>query len=116
MSGLQRINLFLRALMESGVVAGLGYYGYHLGSSLGIRILLAIVFPVVGFGFWGSVDFHQFGKLSELLRLIQELVISGLAAVAFYLAGAHIIGWFLAILSVVHHILVYRLGDKLLKK
>jgi len=33
-------------------------------------------------GFWGAVDFHQAGRLAEPLRLVQELAISGLAAVA----------------------------------
>jgi hypothetical protein len=38
--------------------------------------------PLVGFGFWGAVDFHQAGRFAEPLRLIQELAISALAAVA----------------------------------
>ena len=51
------------------------------------RIVCA--YPLIGFGFWGAVDFHQFGRLSEWLRLMQELVISGMAAFALYITGQH---------------------------
>ncbi len=46
-----------------------------------------ILFDVAGF--WGLVDLHQFGNFSEPLRLIPELLISGLAAFALYLAGVY---------------------------
>ncbi len=116
MSNAQRLNLILRSLMEAGIVAGLGYYGFHIGESMGMKILFMIGLPLIGFGFWGMVDFHQFGKFSEMLRLIQELIISGLAAVALYFAGANALGWILGILSIVYHFMVYASGNKLLKR
>ena len=91
MSGLQRLNLTFRALMEAGVVFGLGFWGYHTGRT-------------------GT------GALAEPLRLIEELAISGLAALALYVAGQHALGWSLATISVVHHALVYLLGDRLIKR
>jgi len=45
--------------------------------------------------------------------VIQELVISGLAAVAWYLAGHPVLGWALGLTSVVHHVLVYATGHRL---
>jgi beta-xylosidase len=102
--------------MEAGIVAAFGYWGYHTGTSAVVKVLLAVGVPVVGFGFWGAVDFHQAGRFSEALRLIQELVISGLAAVALYAAEQHVLGWVLASVSVVYHVLVYARGDRLLKK
>jgi len=107
-------NLTLRALMELGIVLAFGYWGYWFGSSFSIKIILCLVAPLIGFGFWGLVDFHQFGKLSEFLRLIQELLISGLAAVALYTTGQGIAAWILAGISIVYHILVYLDGDTLL--
>jgi hypothetical protein len=56
------------------------------------------------------------GTLAEPLRLAEELVISGLAALAAYAAGAHALGWALALLSIVYHTLVYLTGDRLLKE
>jgi Protein of unknown function (DUF2568) len=115
LSTLQLINLILRVTMETGIMVAFGYWGYHAGSSTGTKILFGIGAALIGFGFWGLVDFHQAGKNAEKFRLIQELVISGLAAVAWYAAGQHILGLALALLSIVYHILVYASGEKLLK-
>lgn len=110
MTGLEWLNLGLRGLMELGVVCGFAYWGYRTGGAL-----LAVGAPVVGFGFWGAVDFHQLGRAGEPIRLVQELVVSGLAALAFYVAGQHALGWGLAAVSVAHHALVYINGNRLLK-
>ncbi len=116
MSFLKWLNVGLRGLMEAGIVLALGYWGYHISDNRIWKIILTIVVPLVGFGFWGMVDFHQFRNIGEILRLLQELVISGLAAIALYSAGAHIPGWGLGILSVVHHALTYLLGERLIKE
>lgn len=110
MSGLERINLALRGVMEFGVVCGFAYWGYRNGG-----VLLAVATPTIGFGFWGAVDFHQAGRAAEPIRLVQELAISALAAVGFYVAGCHALGWMLGSISVVHHALVYATGNRLLK-
>jgi Protein of unknown function (DUF2568) len=111
-----RFNLALRALMELGVVAALAYWGFHTGSGTAAKVLLAVGAPLLGFGFWGAVDFHQAGRLGEPLRLFQELALSGLAAVAWYAAGRPVLAVALAVVSVVHHGLVYALGEKLLAR
>jgi Protein of unknown function (DUF2568) len=115
-SKLSTFNLALRGIMEASIVAAFGYWGYHIGKNQTTKILFAMGAPVIGFGFWGIVDFHQAGKFSEILRLIQELIISGLAAAALFFAGQPTLGWILAALSVVHHCMVYILREKLLKK
>lgn len=112
---LKKFNLILRSFMEAGIVAGLGYWGFHTAKGSIIKIILAISAPAIIFSFWGLVDFHNAGKYSELLRLIQELIISGAAAAALYTSGQHLFGWILALLSVIYHILVYSAGDTLLK-
>lgn len=108
-------NVGLRGLMETAVVLGLAYCGYKLGNQGFWKILFAILFPVVGFGFWGIVDFHRFKKHAETLRLGQELLITVLIAAALYRFGAHTAGWALAMLSIIHHSLTYLLGERLLK-
>ncbi|HKK46589.1 MAG TPA: YrdB family protein [Balneolaceae bacterium] len=115
LSKLQWINLALRGLMETGIVLAFAFWGYRIGGNKSMKILLCIAVPLVGFGFWGAVDFSGMGKLSETLRLIQELVISGLAALALYVTGAHVWGIVLVSISIVHHALVYSLGETLLK-
>lgn len=118
MTSLQRINLLLRVLMETGIVLGLGYWGYHFGETQAMKIGLLFAAPVIGFGIWGAVDFHQLGPKGEWFRLVQELLISGLAAFLLVQAGVPVplFGWILAILSVAHHVLVYAIGDRLLKQ
>ena len=116
MTKIQGVNLALRALMELGIVIALAVWGYQMGEGLSMKILLGIMVPVLGFGLWGAVDFHQAGRLAEPLRLFEELIISGIAAIAFYVAGQHALGWILGLLSIVYHLLVYLSGEHLLKQ
>ncbi len=115
MSAASAMNLGLRVLMESGLVAGFAYWGVHTGETTAAKVVLGVGAPVVGFGIWGAVDFRGAGRHAEALRLIQELLISGLAAVALYAAGAHVLGLLLAAVSIAHHLLVYAIGERLLK-
>jgi len=112
----ERLNLVLRVLMEAGVVAALAYWGVETAGSTAAAIVLGIGAPVVGFGFWGAVDFHQAGRFAEPLRLVQELAISGLAAAAWYAAGRHVAGVALAALSLLYHASVYASGQRLLER
>ena len=109
------VNVALRGVLEAGVVGALAYWGVHTGDGTAGKVLLGIAAPAVGFGIWGAVDFHQAGRYAEPLRLGEELVISGWAAAALFVAGRPALAIGLAALSVVHHALVYALGDRLLK-
>jgi Protein of unknown function (DUF2568) len=114
MTGMQRVSLMLRVLMEIGVVIALLYWGIHTGNGPAAKIALGIGAPAVGFGLWGAVDFHR-SRMAEQLRLTEELVISGLAAVAWFAAGQHILGIALGALSIGYHVLVYLSGERLLR-
>ena len=115
LSSVAWLNLGLRAVMETGIVLGLAYWGYQTGSETLIKIVLAIATPLVGFGFWGAVDFHQAGQAAESLRLVQELLLSWLAALALWNAGQPALGLMMALLSIVYHALIYSTGGRLLK-
>ncbi len=108
-------NLGLRAVMETGIVVGLAYWGYQTGSAPIAKIVLAIGAPLLGFGFWGAVDFHQAGRAAEPLRLVQELLVSGLAALAVWSAGRPVFGLAMGVVSIGYHALVYAAGGRLLK-
>ena len=111
----QRINLALRVVMEVGIVVALAWWGAQATESTATNIALEIGAPLLAFGFWGLVDFHWAGHWSEPLRLLQELAVSGLAAVAWYAAGHHALAWTLAGISGVYHALVYLTGESLLE-
>ena len=115
MSPASAVNLGLRVIMETGVVAGLAYWGVHTGDTAAAKAALGIGAPLVGFGIWGALDFRDAGPHAEALRLAEELVISGLAAAALYAAGRPILGAALAAVSIAHHLLVYAIGERLLK-
>jgi hypothetical protein len=102
-------------MMEAGVVAGLAYWGYETGGNAAAKILLGVGAPVAGFGLWGALDFRWAGRLAEPLRLVEELAISGVAAGAWYAAGQEELGVSLAVLSGGYHVLVYAIGERLLK-
>ncbi len=90
MTKLDGFKLVLRAVMETGIVAALAYWGYAVGETTFMKVVLATGAPLIGFGFWGAIDFHQAGRMAEPLRLIEELFISGLTAVALYETGQHV--------------------------
>lgn len=115
-SALSWFNVGLRGVMEFGVIAAMAYWGYQTGTSHFIKLVFAVLAPVIAFGFWGLVDFHNAGSHAELLRLVQELLITGIAALALFNAGQHILAWIFGIISILHHSLVYLLGQTLLKK
>jgi hypothetical protein len=106
----------MRWVMEVGIVLGLGYWGYHTGGSTGMRLLFAVLTPALVFGFWGFVDFRWMGKASEVVRLFQELVITGAVGYALISTGQYALGWGMIGISVVYHALVYLNGDRLVKK
>jgi hypothetical protein len=110
MPKLPRLTLALRVTMEAAIVAALAMWGYHVGPHTVSKVVLALAAPAIGFGIWGAVDFRQVGRFAETLRLAEELAISGLAALAWYAAGAA-----LAIVSLAYHGLVYLGGGRLLK-
>ena len=107
--------LALRVTMEAAIIAALAMWGYHAGPHTVSKLVLALAAPAVGFGVWGAVDFRQAGRFAEALRRAEELAISGLAALAWYVAGEHALGAALAIVSLAYHGLVYLDGGRLLK-
>ncbi len=114
MRTLRWINVGLRAMMEAGIVVALAVWGWNRGGETGARVLLGVGAPVLLFGIWAMIDFRAAGGAAEALRLVEELVISGVAALAFYVVGAVGFAFALGTISLVHHALVYVCGDRLL--
>lgn len=108
-------NVALRALLETGIVAAFAYWGFTVTDNTTARLLLAVLTPLIAFGFWGAVDFRFAGRHAEALRLSQELSVTVLACAVLYTHSHHRLAWLLLLLSLVHHVAVYLLGERLLK-
>ena len=116
--GVPRTQLVLlvgRATMECSVVAALAWWGWRHGDSTTGRVVWAVAAPALGFGVWGAIDFRQAGSIGELLRLLEELAITALAAAALFDGGRRSLAIALAALSLVYHVAVYAAGERLLK-
>jgi hypothetical protein len=109
------VNVALRGLLETAIVAGLAYWGYQAAHGAW-RFALAIAAPIIGFGIWGAVDVRQAGRWSEVLRCTEELAISAVVALGLALIGAGVAAAILMCLSVVYHISVYAAGERLLDR
>ena len=106
--------LLLRVAMEFGIVAAFAYWGYERGHGTTNSVILCLLAPAVGFGIWGVIDFRRAGRLAEPMRLIEELAISAVAAIALWDAGSPALGLALALVSLVYHGAVYATGGRLL--
>jgi hypothetical protein len=109
-------NVVARGVLEAGIVAALGYWGFTAGPAGPGRVVLAILAPACVFGFWAVVDFRSAGSHAEALRLAQELAVTAVAGAALYTAEQPVLAWLLVGLSVVHHAAVYLLGERLLDR
>ena len=108
------VNIGLRGAMEAAFVAALAAAGYAIGTSTAARMTLAAVLPLVGFGIWGVIDFHQVPRFGESLRLGEELLLVGAAASACFERGPAALAWVLIALTAVHHTLRLTTGRPLL--
>lgn len=87
MSSNHPINLALRFLLEVLAIVAFGVWGYSLGSG-GMRILMAILFPLLFALLWGIFavrgDPSRSGKTvvhtPGIARLLLELILFGVAA------------------------------------
>ncbi|NGQ96263.1 YrdB family protein [Brevibacillus sp. SYP-B805] len=101
-------NLALRFFLELCGLAALGYWGFHTGkepvtkSALGIGtpLLIAIVWAMLGSP--GAPV-----KLSFPLRLLLELVVFGMPAIALYAAGKLGLAVTYGIVVVINRILMF---------
>ncbi len=114
MTLVQRVNLGLRFATEVGIVVGLAWWGLQATGRASWDIVLCVAAPAVVFGIWALVDFRWAGRWSEPLRLLEELVISGAAAFAWYVTGRHAAAWAVAAASIADHALRYLTGGRLL--
>ncbi len=85
---LKFLNLALRFLLELCMLAALAYWGYHIGDSLLMKLVLALGAPLVAAVVWGAfIAPRAWRRLTDPARLLLELVLWVAAALALAAAG-----------------------------
>jgi hypothetical protein len=113
-SGVQRVNLAFRFVLELGGLAALGYWGWSLTDEWW-RYVLMLGVPALGAAAWGTFavpdDPSRSGgapaPVPGFVRLVLELAFFGFACWALYDTGATILSLTLAVAVVVHYVVSY---------
>jgi hypothetical protein len=93
--------LTLRFLTELATVAALATAGALAHTAVALRVVLAILGPVLFALIWGRwIGPRAAHRLSDPVRLVAEIVIFVVAAVALSLVGYLVIGVVLALISI----------------
>lgn len=105
-------NLALRFVLELCALAALGYGGWHVGGSLWVRLLLALLAPIAGAAVWGAfVAPRARYPIGDPLRLLPEWVVFGGATVALALTGHPVLGGAFAVLAAGNRALLRVIGS-----
>ena len=110
MATLRVINLAVRFLLELAALAAFAYWAARLDASRGVRILLAILAPLVVAAFWGLLVSPKArfstGRAGQVgLGLMVFLA----AAAALFVRGQSVLGIAFACIAVVSSALLYAL-------
>ena len=100
---LKNANLGLAFLLELGVVAALGFWGFSTGSGTLTKIALGIGAPVLAIIVWALLGAPKGPwHLEGIWYLLLKIVFFGSAALALYVAGQHVWGVVFALLFVMN--------------
>jgi hypothetical protein len=109
------LNLGVRFLLELAALVAYGMLGWHLGSSLLLKVVLALVFVVLAALLWGlpavAGDRGRSDKgplmVPGWVRLIVETGVLAGAVWSFYAAGAGMVGFWFGVVAVVQCLTAY---------
>jgi hypothetical protein len=81
------INLLVRFLVELCALAALGYWGFHSGKGIFLKLLCGIGAPLLAAIIWGTFIAPRASvEVPDWLHLLLEIVVLGSAALALYFA------------------------------
>ncbi|HEX7103777.1 MAG TPA: YrdB family protein [Nitrolancea sp.] len=102
MATLRAANLGLRFVLELCMLAALAYGGFRNGNGTLRHVVLGIGAPLLAAIYWGLfLSPKATFRLPLLVRLTFEIVVFGLAIVALYASGQHLLAIIFAIVAIV---------------
>jgi len=97
------VNLGIRFLLELAMLVALGWVGGEIGSSLVVRVLLAIAFPLIAAVLWGMFIAPKAPRrLTDPAKLLVEIVLFAAAAVGLVVVGHPVLAAVLAVVFAVN--------------
>jgi Protein of unknown function (DUF2568) len=109
---IKNTNLALAFLLELGVLAALGFWGFSTGSETVAKVVPGIGLPLVAIVVWGLFGSPKaMWHLNGLWRLLLQIVFFGSAAVSLFSAGQRVLGSVFALLFVLNTTLLYVWGQ-----
>ncbi|MCC6615095.1 MAG: YrdB family protein [Anaerolineae bacterium] len=104
---LKPLNLALRFLLEICLLIALGYWGFSTQSEIVPKILLGIGAPLIAAIVWGVLLAPASNRrLADPLRLLAEIVIFAVGALALAAAGQPRLAVIFAVVALVNMILL----------
>ena len=109
------LNLALRFLLELAALAAMASYGWQLTDSRPLRLLAAVVIPIIAASLWGIFavpgDPSRSGQapvpVKGSVRLGLELVFFGFGVWSLYASGAHMLSLVLGAVVLLHYVASY---------
>jgi hypothetical protein len=98
-------NMGLSFLLELGMLAALGFWGFKTGQGWGMRILLGLGAPLLAGVIWGLFAAPKAQKRLQGLALTGlEIALLGAGVAALSAAGQFRLAWIYAVLLVINRI------------
>jgi Protein of unknown function (DUF2568) len=100
-------NVGLRFLLEMCALAALGYWGFHTGDQLLLKLVLGLGAPLMAAILWATLGAPGAGvKLSGELHLALEVMIFGAAIVALAKADRPSLAGVFAVVFIINRVLM----------
>lgn len=107
-TALRSINLLVAFLLELALLAALGYWGFHVGDNMALKILLGIGAPLLVAVFWGLLLAPRaLVHVKEPLHLLLATAVFAIGVAALVAAGRPAWGWALGALFVINQLLLH---------
>jgi hypothetical protein len=104
---IKNTNLGLAFLLELVMLAAYGYWGFQVGDSTLIHILLGIGVPVLVIILWGLFEAPRaFRPLPQPWHSILKVVLFGGSVLALFAAGQLALALIFAVVLIIHAVLL----------